>query len=379
MAVASLPSLANPCPSAVEAIEATVTAAIVSGRQQILTWRERLEALSLACDQRGAMDHLAYFLDWESSRKRIPHLVLLEGKAGQLRGALLIHEYKVLGMGTRVFATDDTTGRRTLIAPAEERQLYARLAAEALLARGAQVVMLSVLDAGPLQTASAPAGRSRGWRMATRSRQIPSYLALGRTLDATLSVMGTRTRRNLRYYRRGAEAEFGCHFVPNVQIGRKGLQAFNRECTFAVTDELAGWRYDAVGKVPGMFLCGVRDRDGRWLSMAGARIFHDMVELDWQMNRAGMDASSLGTVMRSYFIEYAISLGLRRLYLEGGTPHSMRFSFVPEVVRDLIVVRHGGMAPLLCRAASRLPRKAFVFQVLCEPALYWRPWDAEPA
>jgi predicted SprT family Zn-dependent metalloprotease len=89
---------------------------------------------------------------------------------------------------------------------------------------------------------------------------------------------------------------------------------------------------------------GIKDRDGRWLSMLGGRRYLDRSELLWQLNREGLAANSLGTVMRSYFIEHEIAHGSRRMYIEGGTPHPIKFSFVPERLTDLVVLRRSLMA-----------------------------------
>ena len=176
-------------------------------------------------------------------------------------------------------------------------------------------------------------------RWSTRERVIPGYLELLPTYDATLARVGVRTRRNLRYYRRRAETDLGCVFLPQVQASREELLSFNSECMYGVAAKVAGWRYDSLKELSGPVFMGVKDREGRWLSMLGGRRYLNRSEILWQLNRDGLAAYSLGTVMRSYFIENEIGQGSRRLYAEGGTPHTIRFSFVPENLTDLIVVR----------------------------------------
>ena len=75
-------------------------------------------------------------------------------------------------------------------------------------------------------------------------------------------------------------------------------------------------------------------------------------EILWQMNRDGLSAYSLSLVMRSYFMEHEISHGMTKLYMEGGTAHPMRFSFVNDKVTDLVVVRRswpGLLVPTLAK------------------------------
>ncbi len=363
-----------------------VLSEVISGTEAVLAMESFLIERGLAFGQAGAMDHLAYFLDWASAVKKTPHLVLLGATRRQavaspesLLGALLIFEYRLFGRGTRIFATDDTTGRRTLLAPPEERSRVARLAAGALMRRGAGAVLISFAQGAKQMTPEHPTPRptrTSRWRIALRRREVRAYLPLEPSYDATLARMGQKTRTNLRYYRRRAEAQLGAYFVPAVEIGRKEFLVFNRECAYAVEEELAGWRYDAVRSTPGMFVAGVRGGDGRWLSLICARRFHGMVEIDWQMNRSDLPASSLGTVMRAYLIEHESNQGTRRLYFEGGTPHSMRNSFAEEPVCDLLVLRRGAIAPWLRRVGSRvLPKTNFVLEMLSEPGLRWHPWN----
>ena len=188
---------------------------------------------------------------------------------------------------------------------------------------------------------------------ARRERTIPGYLPLSHSFDATLAKIGQRTRSNLRYYRRRAEQQLGCVFLPQVEVSREELLSFNRECMYAVPAKVAGWRYDVLKDLSDPILMGIKDREGRWLSMLGGRRYHDRSELLWQLNRRGFATNSLGTVMRSYFIEHEIAHGSRRLYIEGGTDHPIRFSFMPESLTDLVVVRHTLRARAMRMIAER--------------------------
>jgi hypothetical protein len=159
------------------------------------------------------------------------------------------------------------------------------------------------------------------------------------SFDATLAKIGTRTRRNMRYYRKRAEAELGCVFLPRVEIGKREFLDFNRECMYAVPAKVAAWRYESLQYLGTPLFMGIKDRGGRWLSLLGGRRHDDGTEILWQMNRSGLSAYSLSIVMRSYFVEHEIAHGMTKLYMEGGTAHPMRFSFVQDKVTDLVVVR----------------------------------------
>jgi hypothetical protein len=274
---------------------------------------------------------------------------------------LLIFEQQLLGVGLGAFATNDRSGRSSLIARPEDRSRVAALTARALLDRGAHLVLLSfraterttaeAQDELPLLSTAAQ-GRSVA-RWARRDRTIPGFLPLAASFDDTMASVGQHTRRNLRYYRRRAETGLGCTFVAEAGISREELLAFNRDCMYASAAEVAGWRYDSLRELTEPVLMGMKDGAGRWLSLLGGRRYQDRSEILWQMNRKGFPAYSLGTVMRAYFIEHEIARGSQRLYIEGGTPHSIKFSFVPETLTDVVVVRRTPQARLMRTIARR--------------------------
>jgi hypothetical protein len=142
-------------------------------------------------------------------------------------------------------------------------------------------------------------------------------------------------------------------FLPQIEVSRKDVLSFNRECMYSVAAEVIGWRYDSLQELAEPVFMGIKDREGRWLSMLGGRRYLDRTEILWQLNRKGFDQHSLGTVMRSYFIEHEIAHGCRRMYIEGGTPHPIKFSFVEEDLTDLVVVRRTFAAKVM-RMVARL-------------------------
>jgi hypothetical protein len=114
---------------------------------------------------------------------------------------------------------------------------------------------------------------------------------------------------------------------------------------------VAGWRYDSLKELSVPLLMGLKDGEGRWLSMLGGRRYVGRSEILWQLNRDGYAADSLSTVMRSYLIEHEIAQGSTRLYIEGGTPQPIRFSFVQETLIDLAVVRRSPLGRMMARLA----------------------------
>ena len=360
---------------------------VVRGSEDILALREVLIEFSERCGQPGTMDDLSYFLSKPGLLKRIPFLFLIvkrpdlkveELVADELVGALFVYEFSVLGFGIRAFATNDRSGRGTMLALPEDRLKVASEASRVLLDRGAHMIMLSFRpgseDACKDEMSgvdfSASAGVRGEWTW--RQREIPAYLPLEDTYEGTLAKIGTKTRRNLRYYHRRAESHLGCRVAAEVEIGREEFLVFNRECMYPVPDYVALWRYDTLKKLGEPVLMGMKDRNGRWLGILGGRRHKDRMEVLWQMNRAGLSAYSLSTVMRSYCMENEIGRGMKRLYFEGGTAHSLNHSFVKEQLMDLVVVRKSVIAKVMKMMAKRtVSPDNELADVLKDPCTVW--------
>jgi hypothetical protein len=201
------------------------------------------------------------------------------------------------------------------------------------------------------------------------------YVPLEDTYDATLANFGKHTRRNLRASRRHAEAKLGYTFVADPVMSKEEFLAFNRVSTYPVSDELAAWRHDAMKLLPGGLFLGIRSCGGEWLSVIGGRRHQNGTFVEWQMNRADMTGFSLGTLMRSHLLEYEVQRGSKRLYLVGGTSHSMKYAFGTEHFVDLVALQRALPAFLLRRFARPLMlEETFLVQTLADPKLKWQAW-----
>jgi hypothetical protein len=355
---------------------------IIRGRDAILRMYGMLVELCVGCDQHGAMDHLEYFLSRPKFINKVPCLILFcsscpPASAEEIDGAILLYEYQVAGVGCKVFAADYHGGDRTVIAPRQFRAQVASLGCSALLAKGALAVQVTYQT--ELPSSEGPflhdAKGSSRWRRASSARAMHGYVPLEDTYDATLAKFGKHTRRNLRAARRHAEANLGYTFVAEPVMSKEEFMALNRVSTYPVSDELAAWRHDAMKLIPGCLFLGIRSRDGEWLSVIGGRRHQNGTFVEWQMNRADMTKFSLGTLMRSHLLEYEVQRGSKRLYLVGGTSHSMKFAFGTEHFVDLVALRRALPAFLLRRFARPLMlEETFLVQTLADPKLKWEPW-----
>jgi hypothetical protein len=368
---------------------------IVRGQNRILGIQDVLANFSVHCGQMGAMDDLAYFLSKPGALKRVPYLILLSHSEGlnlsrltpdDLVGIALLYRYSVLGIGIRIFTSNDRSGRGTLVAPSALRARVADTVCRQLVQRGAFAVLLSYTDndSSPARAkttnddASGPrvsyvTEESKTERCVRMEKSIQSYLPLEETFDKTLANIGQRSRSNLRYYRRRAENKLGCFFLSAVEIGRAEYLAFNRECMYRVSDRVAKWRYHSFKTLSSPVLVGIKDGNGRWLSLLGARRRAKTTEILWQMNRAGLPAYSLSIVMRSYFIEHEIAQGMVRLYIEGGTGHPIGYSFVRERTTGIAMMRRSFLASMVpCVARPFIKEDNDLAGLLLHESLYGR-------
>jgi hypothetical protein len=362
---------------------------VARGVQRILAMRETLVEFSERCGQAGTMDDLSYFLSKPGLLTRVPCLFLIvkrqnlkleELKVDDLIGALFLYEYSVLGCGIRAFATNDRSGRGTMLALPEQRLKVASIAGRVLLDRGAHIVMLSFRAAGEetdkediLGLGILPSSRTTAdWTW--REREIAAYLPLKDSYEGTLATLGKKTRVNMRYYRRRAEAQLGCRFMPEAMLTPQDFVQFNRECMYRVSDRVALWRLKTMQDLKEPVLMGMKDAAGRWLALLGGRRYRDRTEVLWQVNRDGYPTHSLSSVMRSYCIEHEVERGMKRLYFEGGTAHSIHHAFVREELVDLVAVRRSLVGWVMKRVAKRrVSPDNELADVLKDPGTVWLP------
>lgn len=329
---------------------------IVQGREAILAHSHLLRELAYRCGQPGAMHWLEYFLNPSATQRKPPVLVLqlyrptpsARVTQDNLRAAALFFEYRVLGWRTRAFSTDDTVGFRTVIARPEDRAQIAAEASQALIDRGAHVVLVTY-ETAQQPRAQTETPRFSGLLAGSRERTVRRFLSLGPTYEETLQRLGRLTRRNLRYYRRHLEQRNPCEFVADAraELTLERLQAINLKSINPVCEEELQRRWSAASLLHGSFLVGLRTLDGQWLSLAGGWRQAGTTVLHWQMNAAGYERDSMSTAMRAFFLEHEVQRGTERLLMYGGTPHSIRHSFEQETIADLLVCRPSVRSKLL--------------------------------
>jgi hypothetical protein len=379
----------------VEAVGITGTSAspahffVMRGREDILRKRPMLARLSLLCDQKGAADFLEYFLTSSDSINKIPYLLLMSSRsredvsdlrAEDLTGAALVYEYTVMGFPSGLFSTRDFNGLRGIIAPAATRAKISAMICRYLAEHGARAVQVTFAaetgtfsQTGLVEATEDFGKRKRWWTV--QSREVGASIALGKTMDASLANIGRHTRRNLRYYRRKAEAELGCTFSSDLRgiLTMAQFRELNGAATHPVSEPVLKRRFAVMNSMEGSFCTGIRTGEGQLISLLGGRRHNFVAEIDWQMNRGGLSKYSIGTVTRSFLIENEIKIGTERLFFEGGTMHTLRYSFLPQKAVDIVVRNQDPFVSLLRTFTVPLRLdKCFLVQTLANPGLKWR-------
>jgi hypothetical protein len=347
-----------------------------------------LESLAERFNQAGAMNWLGYFLKTSSFEGKTPYLVLVmesgtsasPPRLESVRAAVLLFEYRVMGFSSGMFSTDDWAGFRTVIAPEPERDVMSALAADAILGRGAQLVLISFAQRQHRDTAFLPSLRHPAmWVLA--SRPVSMTLLLEPTIKATLAKLGKSTRFNLGYYRRRLQAVEPSELVSDVQhkFQEHELAALNQASLNPVDPDDFRLQCESARNLPGGFMLGLRTLQGKWLSLIGGWRQGDVTVLYWQSNVAGYEKLSIGTAMRSFFLEHEVERGTRKLVYYGGTPHSMGNSFEREEATDLIVRRRSLRAATLhalvrvfAAMGSHIGIHSLLVQTLASKKLQWR-------
>jgi hypothetical protein len=366
------------------------SAEVLRGHREVLDQLPLLMPLAEQWDQVAVIEQIDYYISRPFQRRKRPCLVLLRSSkpedrfAGEIFGAVLLYEFELGGRGTGIFATDDKSGTRTVLGPPASYRKLVIAAMHALVGKGAHVILISYQETSCDGESIAelmrfgPRGRRVIW--ANQTREMRDRLILQPSFEATLAEFGKHTRRNLRYYRRKAEEEFGCEFVPDItgEVFGKEFSELVLQANPSMDYEVVRGRLERHLSARFRFISGLRAADGRWLScIAGRRVPGETV-IDWQINHGGYARASLCTVMRSYFLENEVALGSRTVFFEEGTPHTMELSFEKDRVVDLILRRESSRGFLTAAIASRfLEKKSFLAMCLLNQDLEWHRVDTK--
>ena len=300
------------------------------------------------------MTSLHRFLSWASMWGELP-IALLMRRSGELYGAVLLSFRRKYGIPLGLARAGNLGGQGGVIAAAPDRAAVMEAASRILLRQPfAHTVVLSTLWAN--QAAPGPVLPVPGVQGQWHFREVRLRLDLSGGLEATMERLGYKMRRNLRYYRRRAEGEFGCRFMPALtpEQRRQAVDALCGAGTYPTASGRARRLEAALLTTPGHFAMGLQDREGAWLSYVAGWRGAGGTYIDWQLNRDQLESASISTVMRSYLLDHEIARQSPAIIFVGGTTPFWSRVCEPGVCGDLLATRAGWAGQLARRLACRI-------------------------
>jgi hypothetical protein len=297
---------------------------VLCGHQAIMAAGPEIAELR---ERTGQGDNPLLYLDFFLGRVSLfpanQPVVLLVRSAGRLEGAVYLYEKTFCGIPTGYLrGFDHLTGESSVIANEDVRPAILQAAIHQLfLKTGARVAWATV---GQGAAKFVEDIQQKLFHLSAKASSIAREhrLKLCDTFAATLSHFGPHTRRNLRYYRRRAEAELKASFHPELTIaeGDEALQQLSK-CSFQPFPiSLSEWRkMDGLLRTqPGYFAIGLR-ANGEWISYLVGMRSGKLTYVLMQINHNGFARYSLSTVLRSYFFEHEIERGQEEINFVNGT------------------------------------------------------------
>jgi len=322
---------------------------IYAAQPQIDTLRERTGQVD------DVMTSLQRFVTWTYMAEEKPAALLMH-RAGVLYGVAFISLRLKYGIPVGLVKSGNLGGQGSVIAAEADRISVMEMACRILLNNSlAHTVVLSTLWSD--HTVPGPELPVPGVRGQWHFREVRLRLDLSGGLEATMGRWSQRMRRNIRYYRRRAESEFGCRFLPEMTPEQRfqAVGALFDKGRYP-TGARRAWRLEAaLQKTPGHFAMGLQAASGDWLSYVTGWRGADATYIEWQINSDHHENASLSTVMRSYLLEHEVERQSPAVVFVGETASFWSRVCEPSVCGDLFATRKGIVGDLarqlICRVS----------------------------
>ena len=298
--------------------------------------------------------HVPWFLARTMAWRNSPIIAVLEERDRPV-AAVLFYDRQQFGIPTGVIKGGNRSGDGLVVAAACQRMAALQAAIAAVLALPwVHMVLVSMRAEAAMPEAMTSA--TPPFDCVWRSREVSTHLSLAGGFEGFLSRLRPRSRRNYRYFRRRAENEIGLAFVPNLppDDAMQAVAELHGIAMHPVPRARALKLEAAIRNTPGYFAMGVRDAAGRWLSYLSGWRQPEGTFVEWQLNRHDMQAASLSTVMRTYFLEHEAARGVTQVVFVGGTSAALGRYCTPDRCFDLLATPAGVRGRMIKRFMIRL-------------------------
>lgn len=271
-------------------------------------------------------------------------------------GVVYARERTIAGFSTGLVYIDGRVGNMIAAAAADTRQVVSE-AIRALFGKSGVRAIRIAVSPGSLEAEALEHLRALApWDIAygpLPPHELHSRLPLPADYQEFLAVLGYKTRRNFRYYRRKFEAAQHT-WVESLspEQFRQAATALRTKCHIRSSSSELERAFNLVLSVNERWVVGLRHRDGEWLSVAAGWFSRDRATMFLQLNndREHADAS-LAIVLRAYLIEALIRAGVPELtFWSGSSAPLSRYAVSIPGVAVYLDARNAGW---------RLTRSAF--------------------
>ena len=325
------------------------------GEANILSAKDELNAFRTKCGQvDDLMTSLEYYLPWTKIWRAWPILVMVY-RQNCLFGVVLLHLRTKSGIPVGIARAGNGSGQGSVVGnPTDWCEIIEIVSKTILKLPAVHTVFISAhWSHQAIQLENRPAQNLQGqWQFrSTRNR-----LKLTAGYDATMAQLGYKMRRNLRYYRKRAQAELCCHFISDLNDQQRNeavLSLYSKG--IYVHDRCRALSVEAVLRsVAGHFAMGLQKANGDWVSyVAGWRIA-GLTFVEWQLNDSQYDKLSISTVMRGFLLEHEAESNIDEINFVGGTSEIWSRVCEPSLCGELLATRKGLVGALTQRVTMLL-------------------------
>ena len=262
----------------------------------------------------------AYFLGTIRKGKEKPFVVAVYDRT-TLVGVAYCLKRCLFGIPMGIVESGDWDGQRSMLATAARADEVVDIVTRTIFRdKFTWLAQLGWISFTPsVQERALEQERSGKMMARALSFDVWNDLWLGSDYEEFLASLGSQTRRNMRYYRRRAEAA-GWIFESNVtfEAAMAAVDSIYPRQEVGKTREEITVFQQQLAEIPGTFFSGIRNNKGEWISIIGGWEKGSNLFVILQLNDASYAKESVSVVLRGYVIEKAIEAGVRRMKFIGG-------------------------------------------------------------
>jgi len=257
----------------------------------------------------------------------------------QVVGVVYAKERRWGGVATGLVCLDGRLGNM-IVADRANMEDVLRVAIQALFAMRRVVELRLLIPPSGLEARAVARTRALlDLDLGCSSPDPHTRLPLPAEYEQFLEVLGYKTRRNFRYYRRKFH-EAGHTYLPELSMPevKSAVAALRSRCRISSRRSEIERALNVVAAADRPWAVGLKHRHGEWLSVAAGWYSADRAVIFFQLNNDREHAeASLSVVLRARLIETLIARGTRELiFWSGSAPPLSRYATeIPAVALHL--------------------------------------------